>query len=119
MRNGGRDGEKGELEPHLAARLAETRDMLSFSRPPAETEVVREIEIPGAEHLGGRKIQDSFKRTGRAPVAATPAAEAPGKKPKLEHHLAQRLKEVQDERVSGGAEAAAQAYRELRKKMGG
>jgi hypothetical protein len=112
-----------DLEPHLRDRLGEARDFADFSGSraaaagtPEGQEVTREIVIPGAEHLGGRSVQDTFKRTGRRPVASEPAK--PGKK-KLEHHLAARLAEVHDEMVGGGADAAVQAYRELRRKMGG
>lgn len=116
--------QQDDLEPHLADRLGDARDFADFgaSRRAAATgtpegaEVTREIEVAGAEHLGGRKVQDVFKRTGKAPVTheAPPAA-----RKKLEHHLASRLKEVQDEMVSSQADAALRAYQDLRRRMGG
>ncbi len=115
--------QKDDLEPHLADRLADARDFADFgaSRRAAAagtsegSEVTREIEIAGAEHLGGRKVQDVFKRTGKAPV--TP--DAPPARKKLEHHLASRLKEVQDEMVSSQGDAALRAYQDMRRRMGG
>ena len=49
----------------------------------------------------------------------TPAAEVPPRKRKLEHHLEARLREVQDEMVGGGGDAALRAYQELRRRLGG
>ena len=117
-------GHKDDLEPHLADRLADARDFADFGASrraatagtPEGAEVTREIEVAGAEHLGGRKVQDTFKRTGKAPVAAP---EQPARAKKLEHHLAARLEEVQDERVSSDGDAALRAYQDLRRKMGG
>ena len=117
-------GHKDDLEPHLAERLKDARDFADFGASrrraalgtPEGQEVTREIEVAGAEHLGGRKVQDTFKRTGQAPVAHV---DEPARKKKLEHHLASRLKEVQDEMITGGPDAALRAYQDLRRKMGG
>lgn len=116
---------KDDLEPHLAERLKDARDFADFGASrraaaagtPEGQEVTREIEVAGAEHLGGRKVQDVFRRTGKAPV--TNDAPLPLSKKKLEHHLASRLKEVQDTIVSSDADAALRAYQDLRRKMGG
>lgn len=116
---------KDDLEHHLADRLADARDFADFGASrraasagtPEGQEVTREIEVAGAEHLGGRKVQDTFKRTGKAAVVHQ--ADEPGRKKKLEHHLASRLKEVQDEMVSSESDRALRAYQEMRRKMGG
>lgn len=121
-----------ELEHHLKERLGEAQDFADFSAsrraaqgsPEGETVTGgaggprgSEIVVEGAEHLSGRKVQDTFTRGGRAQPVVTPK-----KKDKLEHHLASRLKEVNDEMLTGGiggADAALRAYQDLRKKLGG
>lgn len=112
-----------ELEHHLKERLGEARDVSDFSAsrrlaqgtPEGETVTGREVVVEGAEHLSGRKVQDTFTRGSRQPVV-----QAPPKKEKLEHHLTERLKEVSDTMTTGnGTDAALRAYQELRRKLGG
>ena len=121
-----------ELEHHLKERLGEARDFSDFSAsrrlaagtPEGETVTGgacgrggSQLIVEGAEHLSGRKVQDTFTRGGRKPVLPQPA-----KKEKLEHHLTERLKEISDEMLTGGAgghDAALRAYQDLRRKLGG
>ncbi|MDB5101380.1 MAG: hypothetical protein JWM80_5801 [Cyanobacteria bacterium RYN_339] len=110
-----------ELESHLADRLKETKDIANFTRRPKgseSAEVERVLELP--DHLGGRKISDKFTRTGKVP-AAQPVAEEPGKPKGLEHHLKSRLAEIEDTPISRGSklEDSLEAYRKLRRDMGG
>lgn len=106
-----------DLESHLADRLNEQRDVMAFSRPVEQT-VSREVTLEGAEHLGGRKVQDTFTRGGGRPQPK-PQAELSPRKGKLEHHLEARLKEVKDEMVQDPADALMRAYQERRRKLGG
>jgi len=70
-----------ELEHHLKERLGEARDFSDFSAsrrlaagtPEGETVTGREVIVEGAEHLSGRKVQDTFTRGGRKPVVPQPA----------------------------------------------
>lgn len=119
--------DNGELEGHLKDRLGEVRDVANFtrSRPqgtPEGQEVGREIVIEGAEHLGGRKVKDTFLRGGgKAQGAPVPTPEEldPRSK-KLEHHLKSRISEVQDVYpAQSGLDAQLAKLREQRKNMGG
>lgn len=116
-----------ELEGHLADRLGEVRDIANFARtrplgtPEGQEVVGREIVVEGAEHLGGRKVRDTFTRGGKAaPVVIAPEDLPPAAR-KLEHHLKARLAEVHDEYPSSGGSIEAQLakMRDLRKQMGG
>jgi len=112
-----------ELESHLAERLKETKDVASFSvasfsrrpQPSESAEVERVLELP--DHLGGRKISDKFTRSG----AAKPVPQEAPKPKGLEHHLKERLAEVQDTPISRGGklEDTLEAYRKMRRDMGG
>ena len=105
-------------DPYLAARLGEARDVADFSRhrPPAgSASVEREMELPGAEHLGGRQIRDRFVRSGQAP----PPPPAP--KRKLEPHLEALLATVEDSAPAFRTTEAdpLERYRALRRRLGG
>ena len=104
-----------ELEPHLRAALGEVRDQLEVTRRPRQTapQPGPELELP--EHLAGRDTTDRFTRGGGRPAPKPPRP----KEPKLERHLAERLKEVSDEAVLGGGPSAWEDYQAMRKRLQG
>ncbi|MEB3329348.1 MAG: hypothetical protein VKQ33_08980 [Candidatus Sericytochromatia bacterium] len=104
-----------ELEPHLRAALGEVRDRLEVRRHPQPPgpPLAAEGELPA--HLAGRAPNDRFTRQGARP-SPPPLQRKP---PRLERHLAERLEEVADERVSGAGPTAWEAYQAMRKRLQG
>lgn len=104
-----------ELEPHLRAALGEVKDRLEVTRRPGPPPPAPAADLALPEHLAGRDTTDRFTRQGARMPSPPPARKAP----KLERHLAERLEEVTDERVTGTGPSAWEDYQALRKRLQG